>query len=68
MVKGKLIESKFLFEGADMTVDGIDDADWVIVNAGGSGFYRVTYDKTLTQKLTANPGVLSTIEIGRAHV
>jgi puromycin-sensitive aminopeptidase len=62
MVKGKLIESKFLFEGADMTVDGIDDADWVIVNAGGSGFYRVTYDKTLTQKLTANPGVLSTIE------
>jgi puromycin-sensitive aminopeptidase len=52
-VKGETSEKKFLLEGAEQTVYVGEDFDWVVVNAGGSGFYRVSYDKSLAAKLVA---------------
>jgi len=51
--KGEVSEKKFLLETAEQTVYVGEDFDWVVVNAGGSGFYRVSYDKTLAAKLVA---------------
>ena len=50
---GSLEEKKFLLEGAEQTVYVGEDFDFVVVNAGGSGFYRVSYDKGLAAKLVA---------------
>jgi puromycin-sensitive aminopeptidase len=55
--KGVVSEKKFLLEGAEQTVYVGEDFDWVVVNSGGSGFYRVTYDRALTDKLTG-PGFI----------
>jgi puromycin-sensitive aminopeptidase len=52
-VRGVVSEKKFLLETAQQVVYIGDDFDWVVINAGGSGFYRVTYDKALAAKLTA---------------
>jgi puromycin-sensitive aminopeptidase len=49
-----LEEKKFLLEGAEQTVYVGEDFEWVVVNAGGSGFYRVSYDKALAAKLVAH--------------
>jgi puromycin-sensitive aminopeptidase len=51
--KGVTSEKKFLLEGAEQTVYVGEDFDFVVVNAGGSGFYRVSYDKALSAKLSA---------------
>ncbi|MBS2005536.1 MAG: M1 family metallopeptidase [Cyanobacteria bacterium SZAS TMP-1] len=52
-IKGKdgVSEKKFLLEEAEQTVYVGEDYDWVVVNSGGSGFYRVSYDKALAAKL-----------------
>lgn len=52
-IGGKLTEKRFLMEGEKQEENLGGTYDWVVVNAGGSGFYRVTYDKALSQKLTA---------------
>jgi puromycin-sensitive aminopeptidase len=61
-VDGKVIEKKFLLESESHVEKLGSKYDWVIVNAGGSGFYRVTYDKALTGLLTKDLNLLSTIE------
>lgn len=68
-VKGGAVkEERFLMEGekeSKVMGDG-KDLEWLAVNAGGSGFYRVTYDKKLMTMLAGTEkdvqANLSTIE------
>ncbi len=57
-VNGKVVERKFLMSEKSH-VEKLGDTpdskiEWVVVNSGGSGFYRVVYDKALTAALSAN--------------
>jgi puromycin-sensitive aminopeptidase len=59
---GSIETKKFVFESTDET-HFVGDYEWVKVNAGGSGFYRVRYAQPLVQKLTADvQGNLSIVE------
>jgi puromycin-sensitive aminopeptidase len=58
-VKKGIVEKHLLLDGAGMTVALPAPADWVVVNAGGHGFYRVKYAPPLLKKLL---GVLERIE------
>ncbi len=61
-VNGEIETRKFLFEGKEHR-EFVGNYQWVVVNAGGSGFYRVRYEGSLLGKLTANVGEnLSIIE------
>lgn len=46
------VESRLLLEDNEATIDLGGTPDWVVVNAGGHGFYRVTYDTGLLQALS----------------
>ena len=61
-VAGKVVEQKLLLAAAedDMALPGAPD--WVVVNAGGHGFYRVGYAPALLSRLTADLGVLAPLE------
>jgi puromycin-sensitive aminopeptidase len=61
---GERVETlKFLFEGKEQSVFVGKGYDYVVVNAGGTGCYRVTYSGKLAAKLTADVGkTLSVIE------
>ena len=50
-VKGDLVERRVLLEG-ETTVDLGGPVDWVLVNEGGAGFYRVAYAPDLLERLT----------------
>ena len=50
---GKIENTKFVFEAISES-HFIGDYEWVKLNAGGSGFYRVTYSPALMAKLTKN--------------
>jgi puromycin-sensitive aminopeptidase len=50
---GEVEERRLLLEEDATTVDLGDSTDWVLVNAGGSGFYRVRYDPGLLTALTS---------------
>jgi puromycin-sensitive aminopeptidase len=55
-VDGKMVERKFLMSEKSH-VEKLGDTpriEWVVVNSGGSGFYRVVYDKALASALSAN--------------
>lgn len=59
---GTIETKKFVFEAATET-HFVGDCEWVKVNAGGSGFYRVNYSPALLTKLTKNvQGTLSVVE------
>ena len=47
------VESRLLLEEDEATIDLGGAPDWVVVNAGGHGFYRVAYDANLLQALSA---------------
>ena len=47
------IESRLLLEGNEATIDLGGSPEWVVVNAGGHGFYRVTYDSDLLVALSS---------------
>jgi len=53
---GQIVERRMLMDGATHSINCDKDLggaiDWVVVNAGGSGFYRVTYSKELASALT----------------
>ena len=57
-VDGKMVERKFLMSGKSHVekLGNTPDSkiEWVVVNSGGSGFYRVVYDKALASALSAN--------------
>ena len=48
---GQIGERRELLESASPQIDFGHPVDWVVVNAGGHGFYRVRYDPSLLQKL-----------------
>ena len=47
---------KALLTGEDLVVDLGGPVDWVVVNAGGSGFFRCSYERTLLDGLLADSG------------
>jgi puromycin-sensitive aminopeptidase len=47
-------DTKVLLTGPTTTVDLGTKADWVVVNAGASGFYRTMYSSALLRSLLAN--------------
>lgn len=51
---GKLETQKFVLSEAEKTISIGPDFEWVVLNAGGSGFYRVRYEPVLAQKLIAH--------------
>jgi len=54
--KDEIVERKFLMSEKSHVEKLGDGAkvEWVVVNSGGSGFYRVVYDKALAATLSAN--------------
>ena len=52
MVAGNLVEERLLLTGLDAAVDLGGAPDWVVVNAGGHGFYRVRYAGNLLPALS----------------
>ena len=48
---GRIGERRELLEASSPQIDFGHPVDWVVVNAGGHGFYRVRYDPSLLQKL-----------------
>jgi len=48
---GQIRERRELLESASPQIDFGHPVDWVVVNAGGHGFYRVRYDPNLLQEL-----------------
>ena len=48
---GRPFDKKILFESASTIVDIDGPIDWLIVNAGGHGFYRVSYSEPLAKAL-----------------
>jgi len=54
---GEPFEETILLEDPDVRLD-IDGIDWVMANAGASGFYRVRYDEALLDAVVANLGAL----------
>lgn len=50
--QGKVDERRELLESATGEIDLGAEIDWVVVNAGGYGFYRIRYASDLLQKLS----------------
>ena len=48
---GQVTERRELLESASLEIDFGGPVDWVVVNAGGHGFYRVRYAPDLLQQL-----------------
>ena len=48
---GQVTERRELLESASLEIDFGRPVDWVVVNAGGHGFYRVRYAPDLLQQL-----------------
>ena len=60
---GKVVTKKVLFKNESETIELGGPVEWVVVNEGGHGFYRVRYSAELQQKLTADVfSILSPIE------
>lgn len=53
-IGGTIVESKHLLKAAEETVYIGEDIDYVVVNAGGHGFYRTLCSTQLESRLTAN--------------
>lgn len=60
------IKKRILLKDKSMTIDLAKEAggelEWVLVNAGGHGFYRVTYSKDLLEKLKHELPSLTVLE------
>jgi len=54
---------RLLLTERSQTVDLGGKPDWVVANAGGSGFYRVRYDGGLAAALRADLGRLDSLEL-----
>jgi puromycin-sensitive aminopeptidase len=53
-VGGSIETRKLLLTDASTTIDLGGKVEWVVVNAGGSGFWRTRYDSELLRRLTAD--------------
>ena len=61
-VKRGIVQKHLLLDDAGLIVPLPAPADWVVVNAGGHGFYRVRYAPVLLKKLVGVLGRLAPIE------
>jgi puromycin-sensitive aminopeptidase len=61
-VAGKTVEQKTLLAASEDDLILPGPPEWVVVNAGGHGFYRVGYTPALLEQLTTNLGALAAIE------
>jgi puromycin-sensitive aminopeptidase len=61
-VKRGVVEKHVLLDGAELTVPLPAAADWIVVNAGGHGFYRTRYAPALLKKLLGALGRAAPIE------
>jgi puromycin-sensitive aminopeptidase len=61
-VKRGLVEKHLLLDQAEVMVPLPAPADWVVVNAGGHGFFRVRYAPPLLRKVAGALGRLAPIE------
>ena len=61
-VAGQPVRRRLLLGAEPATVDLGGQADWVVVNEGGWGFYRVQYDPELFARLTARLPDLDALE------
>ena len=52
-VGSETVERRLLLEDEEATIDLGGAPEWVVVNAGGHGFYRVSYDKVLRDALSS---------------
>ena len=59
---GQPVEHRVLLDAAEATVPLPGPVDWVVVNAGGHGFYRVRYAPDLRDRLLGAQGSLAAIE------
>jgi puromycin-sensitive aminopeptidase len=61
-VKRGIVEKHLLLDTPELTVPLPAPADWVVVNAGGHGFYRSRYTPPLLKKLLGALGRVAPIE------
>src|SRR5262245_26815233 len=61
-VAGETAERKILLAAAEDDLALPGSPEWVVVNSGGHGFYRVAYAPALLDRLTSNLGTLAAIE------
>jgi puromycin-sensitive aminopeptidase len=61
-VKRGYVERRLLLEGDEATVALPAKADWIVVNSGGHGFYRVRYAPALLKKLAGAVARIAPIE------
>ena len=61
-VKRGYVDKRVVLGEADMQVTLPAKADWVVVNAGGHGFYRVRYEAGLLNRMTKSLSGLQPIE------
>ena len=60
-VAGRTVERKLLLDAAEAELTLPERPDWVVVNAGGHGFYRVRYAPDLFDRLTRTSGALGAL-------
>jgi puromycin-sensitive aminopeptidase len=58
---GSVVTEKVLLEDFEMTID-TGSVDWVVVNSGGSGFYRTQYEAELYDALVEQIPSLTNLE------
>jgi puromycin-sensitive aminopeptidase len=61
-VGGEVVRQRVLLAEAEATVRLAGKPDWIVVNAGGWGVYRVRYASELLRALTADLGQLDQLE------
>jgi puromycin-sensitive aminopeptidase len=61
-VKRGYVERRLLLDGDEVTVALPTKADWIVVNSGGHGFYRVRYAAPLLKKLAGAVTKIAPIE------
>jgi len=65
-IRGEAAEGPFslsyLLDAPEAEIEVPDGVEWVIANAGGSGFYRVSYSEPLLQSIVDNLGSLEATE------
>ncbi|HET7486764.1 MAG TPA: M1 family metallopeptidase [Acidimicrobiales bacterium] len=59
---GEVVHRRVLLDPAGTTVDLGAPVEWVVVNEGGVGFFRVAYDAELERRLTAHLDQLGPLE------
>jgi puromycin-sensitive aminopeptidase len=62
LVGGEVVHQRVLVTGDDTVVRFRDKPEWVVVNAGGWGVYRVRYAPELLRALTGDLGQLDKLE------